>query len=215
MEIYSSEEQQVEAIKNFWKENGTNIIVGAVLGLAGFSGWNWYVDKQISEKEAASAQYETLVKVAGVEGVKLEAVTSELDQFVAAHGESGYTIFAQLIAAKQAVTEGQFEQAEKSLSAALAKTEDAGLKDLISVRLARVQVELKKYDAAISQLSMVQSAGYKNLVSELKGDVYLAQGELDKARMAYQAAADNDGLEGNNLLKMKLNDLALSSQTNS
>ena len=38
MEIYSTEEQQVEAIKSFWKENGSQIIVGAVLGLGGFSG---------------------------------------------------------------------------------------------------------------------------------------------------------------------------------
>ena len=118
MEVYSTEEQQVEAIKSFWKENGANIIVGAVLGLGGFAGWNWYTDKQLAEKEAASAQYEKFVEVAEAEGANLESVNAELNQFVAQYGESGYGIFVQLIAAKQAVTEGNFEQAEKSLTAA-------------------------------------------------------------------------------------------------
>ena len=51
--------------------------------------------------------------------------------------------------------------------------------------------------------------------SELKGDVYLAQGNADKARTEYQAAADKGGLEGNALLKMKLDDLAVSTASNS
>ena len=33
MEIYSTEEQQVDAIKQFWKDYGTSIVVGAVVGL--------------------------------------------------------------------------------------------------------------------------------------------------------------------------------------
>jgi predicted negative regulator of RcsB-dependent stress response len=213
MEVYSTEEQQVEAIKSFWKENGANIIVGAVLGLGGFAGWNWYTDKQLAEKEAASAQYEKFVEVAEAEGANLESVNAELNQFVAQYGESGYGIFVQLIAAKQAVTEGNFEQAEKSLTAAAGQAEDASLKDLVTIRLARVQVELAKFDAALASLNAVSNEGYSSRVAELKGDVYLAQGNTDQARIEYQAAADKGGLENNNLLKMKLDDLALSTQS--
>ena len=215
MEVYSTEEQQVEAIKKFWQENGTNIIIGAVLGFGGFGGWNWYKDQQISEKEAASAQYEEFVNVAAEENVNSDSLNQELAKFTAAHGESGYNIFVQLVAAKQAVTDGKFEQAEKSLAAAAKQTEDESLKSLILVRQARVQVQLEKFDAALSTLGTVTNEAFAATASELKGDVYLAQGNADKARTEYQAAADKGGLEGNALLKMKLDDLAVSTASNS
>jgi len=44
MEQFATEEQQVEAIKRFWSEHGTSLIVGAVLGLAGLFGWQYYSD---------------------------------------------------------------------------------------------------------------------------------------------------------------------------
>lgn len=215
MEIYSTEEQQEEAIKNFLKENGLNIVVGALLGLGGWGGWSWYVDKQIAEKEAASAQYEQFVKVASANEVNLDSVNQELAKFTAAHGESGYGIFVQLVAAKQAVAEGKFEQAEKSLEQALAQTEEESLKALILVRQARVQLELQKFDAALATLTSVNNEAFEAKVAELKGDVYLAKGDAEKARGEYQAAADKGGLEGNNLLQMKLDDLAVSSQIQS
>ncbi len=49
MEIYNSEEQQVEAIKRFWKENGTAIIAGVVLGLGGLYGWRYFQDQQLGK----------------------------------------------------------------------------------------------------------------------------------------------------------------------
>lgn len=215
MEVYSTEEQQVEAIKKFWQENGTNIIVGAVLGFGGFGGWNWYKDKQIEEKEAASAQYEAFVTAAVEQGANSDSLNQDLAKFTAAHGDSGYNIFVQLVAAKQAVTDGKFEQAEKNLAAAVKQTEDESLKSLILVRQARVQVQLEKYDAALSTLGSVTNEAFAATASELKGDVYLAQGNSDKARTEYQAAADKGGLEGNTLLKMKLDDLAVSTASNS
>ncbi len=35
MELYDTEEEQVQAIKEWWKENGKAVIIGAVLGLGG------------------------------------------------------------------------------------------------------------------------------------------------------------------------------------
>lgn len=215
MEVYSTEEQQVEAIKSFWKENGTQIVLGAALGLGGFSAWNWYVDNQIAEQEAASAQFEEFIKVSQSENVNSESLETELKTFTATHGESGYGVFVQLLAAKQAVTDGKFDLAAANLTTALTITDSVSLQELISLRLARIQSELTQYDSALQTLASVKSEGYVVRVAELTGDIYLAKGNKDKARMSYQSAADNGGLEGNNLLKMKLDDLALSSKTTS
>ena len=41
IEGYETEEQQVEAIKKWWKANGNTLIIGAVVGLAGLWGWRF------------------------------------------------------------------------------------------------------------------------------------------------------------------------------
>jgi len=215
MEVYSTEEQQVEAIKNFWKENGSQIVVGVVLGLGGFGAWNWYVDKEAATQEAASVQYEEFVKVSQAETASSETVETELKAFTTTYGESGYGVFVQLLAAKQAVAEAKFDVAANNLTSALTLTDSVSLKELVSLRLARIQIQLEQYDVALQTLGTIKSDGYIARVAELVGDVHLAQGDKDKARMSYQLAADNDGLAGNDLLKMKLDDLALSSKTTS
>ena len=215
MEVYSSEEQQVEAIKSFLKENGIQIVLGAFIGIGGFGAWNWYVDNQAAEKEAASVQYEKFIEVSQAEGVTSESVESELKAFTTTFGESGYGVFVQLLAAKEAVMDSDFVQAENNLKTALALTDLETLKELVSLRLARIQLELKRYDVALQTLSTIKGEGYAARVAELTGDSHLAQGDKDKARMSYQSAADNGGLEGNTLLKMKLDDLALSSKITS
>ncbi|MDA8621102.1 tetratricopeptide repeat protein [Psychrosphaera sp.] len=211
MEIYSTEEQQEEAIKSFFKENGLQILVGAALGVAGFTGWNMYVDGQIEAQESASLEFDQFLKVAGSETAQAETVNSELNKFVEAHGETGYSIFANLIAAKKAVEAGELSVAETRLQTAASATTESSLKGLVNTRLARVQVALEKYDAALKTLSLITETAYEARVAEIKGDALIAQGNESEARQAYQFAADKGGLEGNAILKMKLQDLALSS----
>jgi len=42
MEIYNNDEQQAEAIKNWIKENGRAVLLGAAIGLVGMFGWRYY-----------------------------------------------------------------------------------------------------------------------------------------------------------------------------
>ena len=213
MEIYSTEEQQEEAIKKFIKENGMQVVFGAVLGLAGFSGWNWYVDSKISAQEAASADFENYLEVTSAETVKADVVDKELNEFVAAHGETGYAIFANLIAAKKFVENNELAKAEEMLQAASKATTEPSLSALVKTRLARVQIAQEKFDVALATLNTIKQEAFVARVEEIKGDAYMAQGQQDQARQAYQVAADKGGLDGNNVLKMKLQDLAQSINT--
>lgn len=212
MEVYSTEEQQVEAIKKFWQENGTQIILGALIGLGGFGGWKWYVNDKIESQETASADYDKFIEATQPLSVNSEATAGELNKFLEAHGDSGYAIFANLVAAKKAVDGGEFDVALGNLQAAEKQTTDSSLKGLVSLRVARVQVQLEQLDAALTTLGSIENSGYDARVAELKGDIYLAKGDADKARVEYQTAADKGGLDGNDLLKMKLDDLALSTK---
>ena len=70
-------------------------------------------------------------------------------------------------------------------------------------------MQQQQYDAALASLSKSFPASFTAQVEELKGDVYLAKNDIESARTAYQAAADHEGLNGNNGLQYKLDNLAI------
>ena len=42
MSEYQTDEEKVEAIRKWWRENGTAVVAGLVLGLAGLIGWQYW-----------------------------------------------------------------------------------------------------------------------------------------------------------------------------
>lgn len=202
MEQFATEEQQVEAIKRFWKEHGTAIIVGALLGLGGLYGWRAYSEAQIESKEAASVAYQDAVETFGTEGSD-----AKVEAFIEENKESGYASIASLLAAKQAVIAGDLDSAASHLNSVVTFAENEELKALASLRLARVQIEMNQLDAALSTLSNVTNNAFSSEVSELKGDVFLKQNKFDDARLAYSSALENNA--NNPLLQMKLDNLSV------
>jgi len=203
MEQFATEEQQVEAIKRFWKEHGTAIIVGAALGLGGLWGWRAYSEAQIETKEAASVAYQNAVETFGTEGSD-----AKVKAFIEENKDSGYASIASLLAAKQAVDAGDLDAAASHLNSVVTFAENDELKVLASLRLSRVQIEMNQLDAALSTLSNVTNDAFAAEVSELKCDVYQKQGKFDDARLAYSNALEKNA--NNPLLQMKLDNLSVS-----
>jgi len=202
MEQFATEEQQVEAIKRFWKEHGTAIIVGAALGLGGLWGWRYYADHQMTSQEAASVEYQSAVETFGNEGSE-DAIAA----FIDANEDSGYASIASLLAAKQAVEAGDLDGAASHLNHVVTFADNAQLKALAGLRLARVQIEMNQLDAALSTLGNITNEAFGAEVSELKGDVYVNQNKFDDARLAYSGALEKNA--NNPLLQMKLDNLAV------
>ncbi|MBY5992831.1 YfgM family protein [Ferrimonas balearica] len=204
MEIYSTEEQQVEAIKKFWKEYGTSIIGGAVLGLGGLFGWNYYQGHVETQREAASAAFTQVVEQAAQ---SQDALDNLVTQFQAEHGNSGYGPLSQLLLARAAVEAGDLAKAETLLSDALPAL-DSATKPMVQLRLARVQLAQEKLDAAEGTLAQVQSEAFAAQREELKGDILVKKGDTEGARAAYEAALAAGGAQTSPALQMKLDDLA-------
>jgi predicted negative regulator of RcsB-dependent stress response len=202
MEQFATEEQQVEAIKRFWKEHGTAIIVGALLGLGGLYGWRAYSESQIESKEAASVAYQEAVETFGTEGS-----AAKVKAFIEDNKDSGYASVASLLAAKQAVDAGDLDSAASHLNTVVTFADSEELKALASLRLARVQIEMNQLDAALSTLSNVTNDAFSSEASELKGDVYQKQNKFDDARLAYSSALEKNA--NNPLLQMKLDNLSV------
>ena len=67
MEIYDTEEEQLDAVKRWWKENGQSTIIGLVFGIAIILGWNYWQDHKKVQAEQASALYSQLIQAIGAE----------------------------------------------------------------------------------------------------------------------------------------------------
>ncbi len=202
---YETEEQQVDAIKNWWKENGTAVIFGTVVGLGALWGWRFYNEQQIAGQEAASQAYSQTVEV--LESGSDDA-WAKTQTFIDQNTDNNYGALAAMMLAKSAVDKGDFELALNQLNWLKKNKASEILLPTVNLRLARVQAELKQFDAALTTLSEVKDEAFKAKAEEAKGDIYLQQGQLDQARAAYQAAVIAGGEAGNPALKIKLDDLA-------
>lgn len=200
MEIYSTEEQQAEAIKRFFRENGITLAVAAIAGLGGMYGWKAYNQSQIDNAEATSEAYTQVVES--------DDVLAKADSFLAENGDSNYAVLAAFVAAKEAVDNNDLTLAAEKLTWASENVANPELEATALLRLARVQVAQEQYEAALANLAKPMPAAFASQQAEIKGDIYLAQGEQEKAREAYQTALSAEGGANNPMLQIKLDDLA-------
>ncbi|WP_448548819.1 YfgM family protein [Thalassotalea fusca] len=205
MDINQTEEQQVEAIKKFWHENGNSIIAGVVIGLGGFVGYNLYQDHKLEQETAIADAYQAVVEKAAEDS---STFTQSAREFIDANGDSGYVSLTALALAKTAADAKDWPEAAKQLTLAAEKAQAEGIKSIALVRLARVLIQQEKYTEALDVLAKPMAASFTAAVEELKGDVYLAQDKKELARNAYQAALGVESQAGNQALQMKLDDLA-------
>ncbi len=205
MEIYQTEEQQVEAIKGYWAQNGNTIIAGIALGFAGFIGYNLYQENQLEQELAVSDSYQILIENSEKD---TEAFAANGEKFISENGNNSYVTLTALALAKNAATQKDWPQVIKQLTTAIETAPTDGIKAIASLRLARVQVQLEQYSEALTTLNSNLPESFTAAIEEIKGDAYLQQGKKDLARNAYQAAIAADGITTSPGLQIKLDDLA-------
>ena len=142
MEQYETEEQQVEAIKRFWKENGLALIIGAILGLGGLLGWRYYNDSQIAAKEQASFAYEK----ASEELLKGESGFSQGKTFIDSHSDTGYAMLMALELSQQAIERKDLTEAVIQLQFVANNAKLSAVQSVAQLRLARIQIEKGEFE---------------------------------------------------------------------
>ena len=205
MDVYQTEEQQVEAIKSYWQENGNMIIAGVVLGFVGFIGFNLYKDNKLDNEIAISNSYQTLIENSALDTT---VFGENAQKFINENGNTSYVSLTALALAKNAADEKDWQSVQTHLTTALESAPTEGIKGIASLRLARVQIQQNQYEQALATLAKPLPESFVAAIEEIKGDIYLLQGKKELARSAYQAAITADGLASSPSLQMKLDDLA-------
>jgi len=205
MDVYQTEEQQVDAIKGYWKENGTYIIVGLAIGFSSFIGFNVYKDNKLAEELALADAYQAVLETNTVDSAAFIAAG---EKFISENGQTTYSAFTALALAKESATNKNWQDTVKYLNLAADNAPSEAIKAIATVRLARVQIQLTEVEAALKTLSVKLPASFVAAVEEVRGDAYIQQEKPELARTAYQAAIDAGGLSASPALQMKLDNLA-------
>lgn len=203
MELYDTEEQQVEQIKEWFKENGKPVVAGLVICLGGIFGWRFYQDTVTEAQEAASKAYTATMTSLQEQGTDAQ---SSVQSFIDANKDTEYSVLAALQLAKVQVEAEQVDGAIEQLTWAKGATSDDALKAVINYRLARLHAEQQNYQAALDDLKQISAESWKGRVAELRGDIQLSQGNNDAAYIAYTEA--QQAQDASQTLQMKLDDLA-------
>ncbi len=208
MDIHETEEQQVEALKKWWKENGSSIITGVLLGLAVLFGAKAWFSYEESQAGIASNIYTGMM--AALEMGQDEVVTERAGVLIADYPRTPYATLAALALAKVKLEQGELEAARVQLQWALDNSDSEMLRQTIRLRLTRVMIDADDLDGAEALLGEVEpGAAYAPLYAELNGDILLARGDAGNARAQYEQALA--GLEtaapGYTFVKLKFDSL--------
>ncbi|MDO6459818.1 tetratricopeptide repeat protein [Granulosicoccaceae sp. 1_MG-2023] len=209
MSEYETEEQQVEAIKSWWSENGRSVLFGVVLGVAVIGGWRGFAAYKDGRAQDAAGIYGEFVEAAGA--ADLDKVASLAQQLRDDYSGLTFPVMASLAEAGLLVSEkGDLATAAERLDWALNNASLEEMKTIAALRLARVRLAQGEHQAALSALPESASPAFAGLTAEIRGDIELAMGDQAKARASYEEARTLGGEVVNPaVLDMKIGDLAL------
>ncbi len=184
---YETEEQQLEAIKRWWKENSNMVITGIAIGVASIFGWQYYQVEQAKHTEQASILYEQVL-VNSADTLKINDQMASVNQLEAEFKDTPYASLSALIIAKQQITAGEIDKAQQQYRWVIENANQSELKYLAKIRLSRLLLTNKQQDQALSLLNETYPESFNGMVLELKGDVFSIQGNKIEARKAYLEA---------------------------
>lgn len=191
-----TEEEQVEAIKNWWKENGRTTILGIVLAVAAVTSWQYWNNFKQTNAEQSSVMYQNFIGAASEQqGQSLSdenRKTAEhlAGQLKADYSNSVYSQYATLWLAKSMVEQGNYAAAREHLTWVLEQEPELSIKAVAQLRMARIFLQEGDHDQALSYVNAEVPEGFISEYSEIKGDILASKGDANGAHNAYQAALD-------------------------
>jgi predicted negative regulator of RcsB-dependent stress response len=209
-----SDEEQLESLKRWWKENGAQLLIMVVVIIGSWFGWQQWQDYREQTAAAASAIYSDIMELASQRPV--ETLTEEdkarLQSLAGSlrvdYQGSQYAQYANMMLARMAVGDDELGKAAELLQEVIETSDDAELANVARIRLARVEIAKENYSRALEILAVDVPLAMASLFAELRGDVHYYLEDFGAARAAYQSALTGlieNGDISRPLLEFKLN----------
>ncbi|CAH0441828.1 YfgM family protein [Ralstonia pseudosolanacearum] len=185
------EQEQLESLKHWWRDNGnvvTWIVIVVLLALAGWFGWKNWQRKQAGEASVLYEQVQKAVDAKDTEKIKRAAADME-DKF----GRTAYAQMGALSAAKALYEANDAAGAKAQLQWTIDHAGDDEYKAVAKLRLAGLLLDEKAYDQGLALVSGDVAPAFAALYADRRGDLLAAQNKKDEARTAYKLALEKFG----------------------
>lgn len=190
-----SDDEQIQALKRWWDDNGTSLILTICVVLAGITGWNWWQGSQAARVESSFSAFNQLVNEVGAvaqsgDDIRIAQADYMAEQIKAEYGDSMYASFAAFLKARQAMQDGEFEAAVTELQWVIEQSPTDEVWLIAKYRLAKAYMAQEKFDAALTELQVADAGGFAMAYEEFRGDILMTQQKYADANQAYQAALE-------------------------
>lgn len=188
MEGYTTEGEQLQALKQWWNQNARWIIGSLVIAALVVGGWRLWGYWQSERADEAAGLYAAVVQAEGQaegRGNNL-GVAAAAAKLIRAYPDTVYGALGGLALAKSQFTQQHLSDAESSLRTVIAHSPDHGLAQIARVRLARVQLQRGNAKRALATLKGYEKGPFAATMQSLRGDALLQLGDTQAARAAYR-----------------------------
>lgn len=211
MSRYETEEEQVEAIKAWWKKNGTSLLASVLVFVIAFTGWRYWNNYNQVQAVNASSMFE--VMQLNMQQGTFGEVSRDALKLMQEQPESPYASAAAMLLAKYSFSKGEFDEAKQHLKWVDEHAADPVLKDTAKMRLARLLADQKQFDEAQQVMDQVKenqlNAAAKSQFDYILGVIALEKSDMELAIEAFQNVIENEStsktLKG--LAQIQLDDL--------
>jgi len=205
--LYTTEEEQIQAMRLWWKKYGFTLVISVAMAISATFGWRYWQHYKVKRGVGASMHYQALLYHVGKSNHKKAEQDAKI--LIENFSATPYATMANLMLAKQSADAQQYLVAEKRVEQVIQNSDNALFVDIAQLRLARLQIQMHKSTDAIATLNKMKSQAFLTAVEAVKGDAYVQLHKKDDAKKAYQSSLSKLPKHSfqHTLLMMKLNTL--------
>lgn len=181
-----TDDEQVEQIKKWVKENGASVATGILIGLTVLFGGKAWTEYKARQTEQASNTY-TQLTAALVSDNEDAAIAAE-NNITGNYASSPYAVLAQLQMARHKLDAGEPEAARAHLQWALDHASMPQLAHIARLRLARLMLAEGDLEQVQVLINVPEQGAFAGAYVDIRGDLYAKQGDKTAAIAAYDEA---------------------------
>lgn len=206
MDLNLNDDEQAEAIKKWWRENGRAVVLGVVIGLSVVVGVRYWFHYTKDQSNDASIIYSQIEKA--MANNEAEVILEKGQELVSNFSNTSYAVMAGLIMAKVELEAGKPDLAKDRLQWVISNGNEE-LQHTARLRLARLLLDSDNVKEADALIAGIKSAGYAAAYEELRADIALANGNTTQARELYRLALAGANGPRREFLQMKIDDISV------
>ena len=187
MAVDIDDNDQNEKLRDIWINYKNFILIGLGLLLVVYFGFTFLANQERERNEMASQLYQEILieKIENLENIQLK--TNSLKKN---HLDTPYAGRASLHLGQLFGKSNKYEESINELKWASDKAKEVSIQSLARYTLAITYIAIKDYKNAKKAAESIASNGFNALKMDLMGDIYLLEGNVDRAKESFTIALE-------------------------